>query len=390
MPIYLSLPGHATKEPWRHGLLVYERPVPLVNNPDDNNDQNVGGRHGQSNDDSNNSSAVNVAIGDDSASSAQQQQQQPLRPEMRHDTTMSRSHSSLEDHHPSSSSTVGTTPHQQTATAAANSNQNDTTKKSKTTPIRRIRHAEVVLVDQCVIAHGRYWLRLKWPGEQEKHGGYVALCRVEDVGVPFNKSSVVVGDGGDDSVSGTNGAGGDDKNEGGGGGGNDNTNNGAGSSRAANNNAGGDDVDEGSRERDVVDTSAAAVVAAAAGGEATATTTMGNDSEEGRNDTVGRSSLSSERSLSPIPSPGGAMNTTTNNINIDIPSITRFHPSADNPLLAPCKCTGSMAFVHYLCVEQWRCRSRHPGAKNGLNCETCGSEYTLPPPPSRLIAIPLE
>lgn len=473
MPIYLSLPGHATKEPWRHGLLVYERPVPLVNNPDDNHDQNVSGRHGQSNDDSNNSTAVNVTIGGDSASSAQQQQQ-PLRPEMRHDTTMSRSHSSLEDHHPSSSSTVGTTPHQQTATAT-NSNQNDTTKKSKTTPIRRIRHAEVVLVDQCVIAHGRYWLRLKWPGEQEKHGGYVALCRVEDVGVPFNKSSVA-GDG-DDSVSGTNGSG--DKNEGGGGG-DDNTNNGAGvnvtstfqamgaassiatptpllcsqtnthyptsaamkllpsyddglnnddssggdnndeilvsletgepvfcricreglhdvntdylettappqqqqSSRAGHNNAGGDDVDEGSRERDVVDTSAAAVAAAAAGGEATATTTR-NDSEEGRNDTVGRSSLSSERSLSPIPSPGGAMNTTTNNINIDIPSITRFHPSADNPLLAPCKCTGSMAFVHYLCVEQWRCRSRHPGAKNGLNCETCGSEYTLPPPPSR-------
>lgn len=59
------------------------------------------------------------------------------------------------------------------------------------------------------------------------------------------------------------------------------------------------------------------------------------------------------------------------------------HPTAENPLLAPCDCTGSMAFVHYLCVEQWRCRSRHPGARNGLNCETCGAEYTLPPPRSR-------
>jgi len=62
--------------------------------------------------------------------------------------------------------------------------------------------------------------------------------------------------------------------------------------------------------------------------------------------------------------------------------ITR-HPTAENPLLAPCECSGSMAFVHYLCVEQWRCRSRHPAARNGLNCETCGGEYTLPPPPSR-------
>ena len=55
----------------------------------------------------------------------------------------------------------------------------------------------------------------------------------------------------------------------------------------------------------------------------------------------------------------------------------------DNPMLAPCECSGSMAFVHYLCVEQWRCRSRHPAAQNGLNCETCGARYALPPPTSR-------
>ncbi len=59
------------------------------------------------------------------------------------------------------------------------------------------------------------------------------------------------------------------------------------------------------------------------------------------------------------------------------------HPYAENPLLAPCECSGSMAFVHYLCIEQWRCRSHHPAAKNGLNCETCNAAYTLPPPPSR-------
>mmetsp|Transcript_9809 Transcript_9809/g.14602 ORF Transcript_9809/g.14602 Transcript_9809/m.14602 type:complete len:956 (-) Transcript_9809:81-2948(-) len=59
------------------------------------------------------------------------------------------------------------------------------------------------------------------------------------------------------------------------------------------------------------------------------------------------------------------------------------HPYSENPLLAPCECSGSMAFVHYLCIEQWRCRSHHPAAKNGLNCETCNAAYTLPPPPSR-------
>ena len=54
-----------------------------------------------------------------------------------------------------------------------------------------------------------------------------------------------------------------------------------------------------------------------------------------------------------------------------------------NPMLKPCECSGSMAFVHYLCIEQWRCRSRHPNALNGLNCETCNKPYSLPPPTER-------
>lgn len=58
----------------------------------------------------------------------------------------------------------------------------------------------------------------------------------------------------------------------------------------------------------------------------------------------------------------------------------------DNPLLAPCECSGSMAFVHYLCVEQWRCRSRHPEARNGTHCETCSKPYALPPPASRPVS----
>jgi hypothetical protein len=42
-----------------------------------------------------------------------------------------------------------------------------------------------------------------------------------------------------------------------------------------------------------------------------------------------------------------------------------------------------MAFVHFMCVEQWRCRSRHPDARQGINCETCGKPYALPPPLAR-------
>jgi hypothetical protein len=65
------------------------------------------------------------------------------------------------------------------------------------------------------------------------------------------------------------------------------------------------------------------------------------------------------------------------------PSYTANGEALQNPFLAPCECAGSMAFVHYLCVEQWRCRSRHPKAQNGLSCETCGTSYSLPPPLER-------
>lgn len=42
-------------------------------------------------------------------------------------------------------------------------------------PVRRLRHAEVVLVDQCLSAYGRTWLRLRWPGEFGGFAGFVAI-----------------------------------------------------------------------------------------------------------------------------------------------------------------------------------------------------------------------
>ena len=41
--------------------------------------------------------------------------------------------------------------------------------------IRRIRHAEVVLADDICISHGRYWLRLRWPGHRGGFAGYIAI-----------------------------------------------------------------------------------------------------------------------------------------------------------------------------------------------------------------------
>jgi hypothetical protein len=41
--------------------------------------------------------------------------------------------------------------------------------------IRRLRHSEIILVDDVCIAYGRYWLRLRWPGHRGGFAGYVAL-----------------------------------------------------------------------------------------------------------------------------------------------------------------------------------------------------------------------
>jgi hypothetical protein len=46
-------------------------------------------------------------------------------------------------------------------------------------PIRRIRHAEIVLIDDVCIAFGRHWLRVRWPGNPRAghlhFAGYIAM-----------------------------------------------------------------------------------------------------------------------------------------------------------------------------------------------------------------------
>ena len=51
--------------------------------------------------------------------------------------------------------------------------------------------------------------------------------------------------------------------------------------------------------------------------------------------------------------------------------------SADqgNPFLAPCKCSGSVKFVHLYCLNRWRNQNTE---RNYLICNLCHSEYVLP------------
>ena len=46
--------------------------------------------------------------------------------------------------------------------------------------IRRVRHAELVLVDDVCIAYNRCWLRLRWPGHKGGFAGYIAMGLVSE------------------------------------------------------------------------------------------------------------------------------------------------------------------------------------------------------------------
>lgn len=47
-------------------------------------------------------------------------------------------------------------------------------------PIRRVRHAEIVIVDDVCVAYERYWLRLRWPGAKGGFAGYIAMGLVAE------------------------------------------------------------------------------------------------------------------------------------------------------------------------------------------------------------------
>lgn len=49
------------------------------------------------------------------------------------------------------------------------------------TPVRRLKHSEVVVADDICIAFERYWLRLKWPGSKGGFAGYVAMGKASEL-----------------------------------------------------------------------------------------------------------------------------------------------------------------------------------------------------------------
>jgi len=139
MPVYLCQPGANASEPWRHGIQVYAAPFAM--------------------DDAILSSAARDMVSLPSNTS------QPASWQPR-----SAREDSQDAAAPSSSTIV------------ANSGDSTTASQRGVSgvPIRRVRHAEVILVDDVCIAHDRYWLRLRWPGGRGGFAGYIALGKVSE------------------------------------------------------------------------------------------------------------------------------------------------------------------------------------------------------------------
>mmetsp|Transcript_40074 Transcript_40074/g.96756 ORF Transcript_40074/g.96756 Transcript_40074/m.96756 type:complete len:703 (+) Transcript_40074:159-2267(+) len=372
MPVYLCQPGFGSTDPWKHGIQVYATPFAI------DQDENA------------------------------------------------------------TSSDGGVDSSQQTANATS-SNQDDVTFNSTSNPmnqpgnfggdssklgapIRRVRHSEVVLADDICVAHDRYWLRLRWPGKKGGFAGYIALGKVDDpiLTKPDDEANTICFR---EGVSGG-------------------TPEGFVEIEPKEDQMASEDAqsDEPSRNDEPQDnastfssepfesTSKLRCLRTGLNFPSTVAMTLMPAYDDGIRPPVISAPLPSENvfcricreglhddaddelpasesetnentpqhvsqhesmmcELVPIDerdAPESRTGTTTTGPIIPHP---KYHPNpqaTENPMLAPCECSGSMAFVRYLSIEQWRCRSQHPDANNGLNCETCKAPYALPPPTARV------
>ena len=152
MPVYLCRPGHASTEPWRHGVQVYAYPF------------RIDGTAG-----------AGAAIGDaDGGSSASAAAAAAASVGNNNDRPSEAAAAAAAAAALASRPATDTADDGEVAAIAA-----VTTDRAASAgvgvAVRRVRHAEVVLADEVSAAYGRYWLRLRWPGPRGGIAGYIAL-----------------------------------------------------------------------------------------------------------------------------------------------------------------------------------------------------------------------
>ena len=153
MPVYLCQPGATASEPWRHGIQVYAAPYAM----DEVNSESLPMITGNAN-----NSSAEVGAGSNEAARWSTNDTPAER-----DLAQAAAQSEIEGRRD-----MGVSGSRSSVAGVLHRTNN------AGIPIRRVRHAEVVLVDDVCVAFDRYWLRLRWPGGKGGFAGYIALGKV--------------------------------------------------------------------------------------------------------------------------------------------------------------------------------------------------------------------
>eukprot|EP00759_Apiculatamorpha_spiralis_P003795 PhF_6_TR11745/c0_g1_i1/m.19213 len=114
-----------------------------------------------------------------------------------------------------------------------------------------------------------------------------------------------------------------------------------------------------------------------------AVVSIGGGGEEGRTATTSIHSTPQQQDITPPPStPSITEGTATNQNHEDDEDdviacrICRDDTNAEE-LIQPCRCTGSMAYVHRSCLDKWRSQCLARNSINSSRCEVCHSPFML-------------
>jgi hypothetical protein len=183
MPVYLCQPGATASEPWRHGIHVYAAPFDLVDQEMQDTKMTTMPEEAGATAEGGDAAAcdtVTAQVGDDERPEAgPYYMAAALGP---HDQRIHNARIAASAAVGSGNTTIEVTDatSQIVDVTGLGGNVQLSRESQSGIEIRRIRHAEVVLVDDVCIAFGRYWLRLRWPGHKGGFAGYVALGKVDE------------------------------------------------------------------------------------------------------------------------------------------------------------------------------------------------------------------
>ena len=160
MPVYQCKPGSKSKKPWSHGVPVYALPFPF-------NSKRADGINVTRTEESNFKTTQTLTAVDNRVNENNFDDT--------HNYTDNNNEAQDQIHQYEDDDTRYTTHNLADGNAARDLSNPSARTALQRAPIRRVKHAEIVLVDEIDIYYGTFWLRLRWPGKRGGVAGYIAL-----------------------------------------------------------------------------------------------------------------------------------------------------------------------------------------------------------------------